>query len=70
MCEEYSNSGDAYWKTLPRKHDDHPSHIFYDHDTSTKHLAANKNKEVVQSMLSKGVIYKQLRDASGTQGIA
>ena len=69
-CEEYSNSGDAYWKTLPRKHDDHPSRIFYDHDTSTKHLAAIKNKKVVQSMLSKGAIYKQLRDASKTQSIA
>ena len=69
-CEEYSNSGDAYWKTLPRKHNDHPSRFFHDHDTSPKHLAAIKNKKEVQSMLSKGAIYKQLRDASETQGIA
>ena len=37
-CEEYSNSGDRHWKTVPCKHNEHPSQFFFDHENSSKLL--------------------------------
>ena len=28
ICQEYSSSGDEFWKTLPYKHDRHPTEAF------------------------------------------
>ena len=44
-CEEYSNTGDTHWKTLPHKHDEHPSQFFFDHENSSNHLNSIKNKK-------------------------
>ena len=43
-CEEYSNTEDAHWKTLLRRHDEHPSQFFFDHENSSKRLNSIKNK--------------------------
>ena len=43
-CEEYSNTVDAHWKTLPRKHDEYPSQFFSDHENSSKRLNSIKTK--------------------------
>ena len=69
ICEQSSNFGDAYWKTLPHKHDEHPSQFFHDHDNSPKHLQAVTNRKV-QSMLSKSAIFKQISDGAKSQGTA
>lgn len=66
-CEQYSTTEDAYWKTLPRKHDEHPSAFFNEHNNSLKHLTAIKNKKEVQSMLHRGSVFKQISDAATTQ---
>ena len=70
ICEQSSNTGDAYWKTLPHKHDEHPSQFIHDHDNSPKHLQAVTNKTEVQSMLSKGAIFKQISDGAKSQSTA
>lgn len=36
ICEEYSKTGDDYWKTKARKHDDHPNEMFASHLGSDK----------------------------------
>ena len=59
-CEEYSDSHDGYWKTLPRKHDQHPGIFFTEHLHSEKHVRSGKNKKEVKVMLSKGNVIKQL----------
>ena len=35
-CEEFSDCGDEFWKTLPRKHDEHPGVFFHDHENCNK----------------------------------
>lgn len=47
-CEEYSDTGDQYWKTLPRKHDVHPHSFFTEHVKSSKHIQSVKNKQEVK----------------------
>ena len=59
-CEEYSDSHDAYWKTLPRKHDEHPGVFFKEHVSSEKHAKAIRNKQNIKVMLSKGNVVRQL----------
>ena len=59
-CEEYSDSHDEYWKTLPRKHDEHPGMFFNEHANSDKHKKALRNKQEVKIMLSKGNVVHQL----------
>ena len=53
-CEEYSDSHDEYWKTLPREHDEHPGMFFNEQANSDKHKKALRNKQEVKIMLSKG----------------
>ena len=53
-CEEYSDSHDIYWKTFPRKHDEHPGTFFNEHVNSEKHKKALRNKQEVKIMPSKG----------------
>ena len=49
-CEEYSDTGDQYWKTLPRKHDEHPYLFFTEHVKSSKHIQSVKNKQEVKEI--------------------
>ena len=42
-CQEYSNSHDQYWKTVPRTHDQHPGVNFSEHENSQKHVRAVTN---------------------------
>ena len=51
-CEEYSDSGDEFWKSVTRKHDDHPGVFFQEHECSNKHVKAVKNKKEVKCILS------------------
>ena len=60
-CQEYSNNRDEYWKTLPRKHDAHPSVFFREHENSEKHKDTVANKKEVKAVLSKGNVLKQLQ---------
>ena len=69
-CEEYSNTGDAHWKTLPRKHDEHPSQFFFDHENSSKHLNSIKNKREILNVISKGTIVHQMVAGAETQSNA
>ena len=59
-CEEYSDSHEEYWKTLLRKHDEHPGMFFNEHANSDKHKKALRNKQEVKIMLSKGNVVHQL----------
>ena len=59
-CEDYSDSHDEYWKTLPPKHDEHPSMFFNEHANSDKHKKALGNEQEVKTMLSKGNVMHQL----------
>ena len=43
-CEEYSDTGDQYRKTLPQKHDKHSYLFFTEHVKSSKHIQSVKNK--------------------------
>ena len=56
MCEEYSNTGDAHWKNLPRKHDEHLSQFFFGHENSSKYLNSIKNKKEIFNVIFKGTI--------------
>ena len=42
-CQEYSNSHDQYWKTVPRTHDQHPGVFFSEHENCQKHVRAVTN---------------------------
>ena len=57
-CEEYSDTGDQYWKTLLQKHDEHPYLFFTEHIESTKHIQSVKKK--VKQILKKGGIVRQM----------
>ena len=62
-CEEYSDSHDIYWKTFPRKHDEHPGMFFNEHVNSDKHKKSLRNKQELKIMLSKGNVVRQLTKA-------
>ena len=62
-CEGYSDSPDEYWKTLPRKHDEHPGMFFNEHVNSDKHKKSLRNKQELKIMLSKGNVVRQLTKA-------
>ena len=48
--EEYPDTGGQYWKTLPRKHDEHPYLFFSEHVKSSKHIQSVKeNKKLNKS---------------------
>ena len=59
-CKEYSDSHDEYWKTLLRKHDEHPGMFFNEHANSDKQKNPLRNKQFVKIMLSKGNVVHQL----------
>ena len=61
ICEEYSQTGDKFWKTVPKKHDAHPGKAFKEHSGSKKHTDAICSKKEIQSILSKGNIITQLQ---------
>ena len=69
-CKEYSNTGDAHWKTLPRKHDEHLNQFFFDHKNSLKHLNSIKNKKEILNVTSKGAIVHQILAGAETQSNA
>ena len=69
-CQEYSNTGEAHWKTLPRKYDEHPSQFFFDHENSSKHLNSIKNKREILNVISKGTIVHQMVAGAETQSNA
>ena len=59
-CEEYSDSYDEFWKTLPRRHDAHPGTFFREHESSDKHKKAISNRREIKLMLSKGNVVRQI----------
>ena len=61
ICEEYSQTGDKFWKTVPKKHDAHPGEAFKEHSGSKKHTDAICKKKEIQSILSKGNIIAHLQ---------
>ena len=65
--EKYSNTGDAHWKILTRKHDEHPRQFFFDHENSSKHLSSIKNKREILTVISKGTIVHQMVAGAKTQ---
>ena len=69
-CEEHPSAGDAHWKTLPRKHDEHPSQFFFDHENSSKQLNSIKNKREILNVISKGTIVQQIVAGAETQSNA
>ena len=68
-CEEYSDSHDQHWKTIPRKHDQHPTVFFRDHDSCEKHSRAIKNKREVKTLLAKGNVVRQMNKGVETKTI-
>ena len=63
--EEYSNTGDAHWKT-----DKHQSQFFFDHKNSSKHLNCIKNKREILNVISKGTTVHQMVAGAETQSNA
>ena len=47
-CQEYSNSHDQYWKTVPRTHDQHLGVFFSEHKNCQKHVTAVTNKSNIK----------------------
>ena len=60
----------AHWRTLPQKHDDHPSQYFFDHENSSKHLNSIKNKKEILNVISTGIIVHQIAAGAETQSNA
>ena len=54
-------------KTLPPKHDEHPSQFFFDHENLSKHLNSIKNKKEILNVISKGTIVHQMVAGAETQ---
>ena len=54
ICEEYSETGDEFWKSKARAHDDHSGKMFQ------LHLHGEKHKKSIYSMLRKGNIKAQI----------
>ena len=59
-CQEYSNSHDQYWKTVPRTHNQHPGVFFSEHENCQKHVRAVNNKSSIKKLLAKGDIVHQI----------
>ena len=60
ICEEYSDTGDDYWKNKVRAHDEHPNKMFQLHLNGEKHKKAINKKHALHSMLRKGNIVSQI----------
>ena len=61
ICSEYGD-GDKYWRTQAvRLHE-----TFFRHESCKKHINAMKNKKQLKAVLTKGSIYKQIRNANAT----
>ena len=58
--EEYSKSGDEYWKTKARKHDRHPNEMFKNHLMSDKHKSALALRQNILNMTKKGNVISQI----------
>ena len=58
--QEYSNSHDQYWKTVPRTHNQHPGVFFSEHENCQKHVTAVTNKSNIKKLLAKGDIVCQI----------
>ena len=56
-CQEYSNSHDQYWKTVPRTHNQHPGVFFSEHENCQKHIRAVTNKSNIKKLLAKGTLF-------------
>ena len=54
-CQEYANSHDQYWKTVPRTNNQHPGVFFSEHENSQKHVRAVTNKSNIKKLLAKWV---------------
>ena len=67
VCEEYSVTGDDYWKTKARKHDRHPTEFFTGHLMSGKHQEAVSRRQNTRNMLKKGNIVAQITTGSQNQ---
>ena len=65
--EEYSDPHDEYWKTLPRKHDEHLGMFLNEHANSDKHKKALRNKQELKIMLFKGNVVRQLMKGMETK---
>ena len=59
-CQEYSNSHDQYWKTVPRTHDQHPGVFFSEHENCQTHVRAVFNKSNIEELLAKEDIVRQI----------
>lgn len=59
-CEECSDTGDQYWKTIPRKYDEHLHLFFTEHIESSKYIQSFKNNQEVKQILKKGGIVRQI----------
>ena len=59
-CQEYSNSHDQYWKTVPRTHDQHPGVFFSEHENCQKHVRAVTQKRNIKKFFVKGDIVRQI----------
>ena len=63
-CEEYSDTGDQYWKTLLQKHDKLPYLFFSEHVKSGKHIqSVKKNQEVKKIVKRDGIVRQMLKGA-------
>lgn len=59
-CEEYSDTGDEYWKSKACVHDKHPNKMFQLHLNNEKHEKIIDRKHAFHSMLRKGNIVSQI----------
>ena len=60
-CQEYSDSHDNYWKTVPKTHDQHPGVIFSEQENCKKHVRAVALTYFLQKgALAKGGIVRQI----------
>ena len=66
-CEQYSDTGDQYWKTLLRKHDEHSYLFFTDHVKSRKHIQSVRNKQEVKQIFNNKLPRKILNIRHFTQ---
>ena len=58
--QEYSNSHDQYWKTVPRTHNQHRGVFFSEHENCQKHIRAVTDKSNIKKLLAKGNIVCQI----------
>ena len=60
ICEEYSKTGDEFWKSKAHAYDDHPGKMFRHHIHGEKPKKAIDRKYALHSMLIKGNIKAQI----------